>query len=459
MVSKISTDGGGCGFIQSESLETTTIPGAGAISFPKYIVSGYHGGYSIAYWDGEETLSPMFNQNDPRCGSWAVVIKAANSDTLYLASYRPVVSNTAVMTIYKINYSQAAAGKFCPDTTPAMSFVIKGTPQPYINAVSQLGGDAFFLFTSEELVVFSPSADQKYIRRKDFPGGVNFKMSGHTAHALLTTGAGIVYVATLSDDEIVVTSQVSGIPAGLVNTSFQSWVSLPEGFVRYGIWAGPTTPVLSAKAYEWEYISQTWIPCPSEDVYASIYLKTYKISTDGVYSETGSTDLVEVPAGLAYEYEWFRYPDGTQHFGRRIENLYATSFTLTQGVASGIGGTKHTQVYGCQISTYIRGPPAEYGVSISMLYEPFSAHIGFIDPTVQFTTMGDFTGRAKHVNDGDQGTGSLLDSLGYDPKFGVQNTKDVVAGSPTAINFIKNEKNGAYAISPMLSTIYGIVPI
>jgi len=459
MVYKISTDGGVCGVIQSTSLETTVVPGAGIVSVPKYIVSGYNGGYSIAYWDGEETLSPMFNQNDPRCGSWAVVIKAANSDNLYLAAWRPIVSNTSVMTIYKISYEQAAAGKFCPDTTPAMSFAIKGTPQPYINAVSQLGGDAFFLFTSEELVVFSPSSDQRYIRRKDFPGGINFKLNGHVACALLTTGSGIVYVATLSDDEITITSQVSGIPAGLVNASFQSWVSVPEGFVRYGTWTGPSTPVLSAKAYEWEHISQTWIPRPDEDAYASAYLKTYKISKDGVYSETLSTDLVSVPAELAYEYEWFRYPDGTYHYGRRIENLHVSYLTLTQGVTSGIGGPKHTQVHGLSVSTYIRGPPTGYGVNVSMLYDPFSGHIGFIDPEVTFTTLGDFTLRAKSVNDGDQGTGALLDSLGYDPKFGVQNKTDVIAGGPTAINFIKNEKNGAYAIAPMLATIYGCVPI
>lgn len=126
MVRQILTNNQGYGVLPSV-LESTIVPGnSGEIITPTYILTGTYTSQtsiSIAYWDGAETTSPMFNQNSPLLqGDYVTVARSFVSGDVFVFVKDWAASSAQMIRVYKLNLDDIRSGLFNPRYTHVFSF-------------------------------------------------------------------------------------------------------------------------------------------------------------------------------------------------------------------------------------------------------------------------------------------------------------------------------------------------
>lgn len=448
MVSKILVDSGNYGTIPSGSYSTVVLPNAGAVPFPTYIVSGsYSGSYVVAYWNGT-TLSPVFNQNDPRCGTFSTVVRSVADETFYLFSFASAYGRY-ILTIFLIDSTEIKAGIFSPSTTKVYSLTLNGTPDVYsIYNVDKINSTTFFVRTTTECIILDLDAANTSVKRVSVASSA-IRLNGYQPCALLQVSSGFA-ILDMAAGEVI---NVAG-SSGLIPTIAHFWPTSDGYYYQYGHMDGAGV-IVGYETYKrhligippdtywspWEYDSTT---------YVGSFLRYFLISYGGTLEDISSNSTIPCS-------EVIQWSEGTRE--NRYSNI-PNPFSLSGARGcTGIGGN-YTRVltYFQTVRLYpIPGVlPGGAQNARSIVYDEFPAlkdAADFVPPAHAYAALPAGSGASLADNYNTSQIG-LADK--HAPIINKYNNYILTGGS--TIYELKPEINGYYT-TPIGITPFAMCPI
>lgn len=271
MVRQILSNRQGYGVLPTV-LESTVVPGnSGEVIAPTYILTGVtvaELAVSIAYWDGAETTSPVFNQNSPLLhGTRVAVARSFVTGDVFVFVKDWWGTSAQMVRVYKLNIGDIRMGVFNPRYEHIFSFslgmTVSGDKEEYLSFrvknISALGkGNVFFIpatakygtpqFCTHNFV----DLDEKkvwridgYNYRTDANAPFMYSLNEYGTPAFLVNGEsrGLVYYDLSSWDSAGI------VVPGISDISASNFVPYSEGFVMLESVAPTGDPIVRAKRF------------------------------------------------------------------------------------------------------------------------------------------------------------------------------------------------------------------